>query len=124
MNRAERLGALATEPATPNQVGAIRGQFRRLGLDRDADRPARLAASAAIAGLDELRSTKNLTEGEAGRLLRTLYGLHDRAGLDATVAAISAERQAPRRAGPDYRTLISLLADFFRAWERLQKPGR
>jgi hypothetical protein len=24
---------LAAEPATPNQVGAIRGEFRRLGLE-------------------------------------------------------------------------------------------
>lgn len=46
MNLDEFVRMLATEPATPNQIGAVRVEFRRLGLD--SNRPARLAAAAAL----------------------------------------------------------------------------
>ena len=64
MNRDEFVRMLGTEPATPNQIGAVRVEFRRLGLDDD--RPARLAAVAAIVGVDSLGSVKDLSIGQAG----------------------------------------------------------
>jgi hypothetical protein len=73
---------LATEPATTNQVGAIHQEFLRLGFGED-ERAERLAASAALLQLPELRSTMDLTRGSAGYLLRILQGFRDRGELDA-----------------------------------------
>ena len=84
MNREEYLEMLATEPATPNQRGAIMGEFARLGV---ADRGERLAACAALLGLGELGSTADLLMGEAGRLVNLLQRLRDRAELLAVVSA-------------------------------------
>jgi hypothetical protein len=63
-------GCSATAPATPNQIGAVQVEFRRLGLD--GDRPARLAATAALLGLDSLSSSSDLSMGQAGYLIHTL----------------------------------------------------
>ena len=57
---------LATMPLTRNQLGAIHGEWNRLGL---FDRPERLRLSAAIAQAEPIGSTKDLTMGEAGRLV-------------------------------------------------------
>jgi hypothetical protein len=78
MTRVEYLEMLATEPATPMQVGAIMGEFDRLGV---ADRAERLALSAELLGLDELDSTTDLVMGEAGRLVGILRSTRDRAEL-------------------------------------------
>lgn len=69
MNRDEYLEMLATEPATPTQVGAIHGEFARLGVSARAER---LAISAALLGLDDLGSTRDLVMGDAGRLVGML----------------------------------------------------
>ena len=96
MNRDEYLEMLATEPATPNQRGAIMGEFARLGV---TDRGERLAACAALLGLGELGSTADLVMGEAGRLVNLLQRLRDRAELLAVVsAAVDDARQAGERA--------------------------
>jgi len=73
---------LATEPATANQVGAIHQEFMRLGF-AETERAERLAASAALLQLPELRSTSDLTRGSAGYLLRMLQGFRDRGELAA-----------------------------------------
>jgi hypothetical protein len=78
MTRVEYLEMLATEPATPMQVGAIMGEFDRLGV---ADRAERLALSAELLGLDELDSTTDLMMGEAGRLVGILRSTRDRVEL-------------------------------------------
>ena len=62
MNRDEFVRMLATEPATHNQVGAVRVEFRSLGLDGDRPRP--LAAAATLLGLDSLSSSKDLSMGQ------------------------------------------------------------
>lgn len=91
----ERQYVQATEPATPNQVAAVHGQFRRLGFG-EADRDQRLAVSATILGLGGLGSTKDLTMGEAGQLYRTLLGVADRAGLAAMLRPAAAGQPVPR----------------------------
>lgn len=72
----------ATTPATPNQVGAIRRECERLGFT-EAERAGRLAICAALAGLEQLGSTADLTMGQAGQLLRALLDLGDRDELRA-----------------------------------------
>ncbi|MHB1593889.1 MAG: hypothetical protein ACYCO9_06435 [Streptosporangiaceae bacterium] len=81
MTRDEYLAVLATEPATPNQVGAIRGECDRLGLGGDRDR--RLAVCAAVLGLDGLGSTRDLQMGQAGRLVAVLREAGSLGALDA-----------------------------------------
>jgi hypothetical protein len=74
---------LATEPATPRQLGAVLHQFERLGYqDNRWDRPARLAAAAALLHLGQLDSTRQLTMGQAGQLLHALQGFRSRAQLE------------------------------------------
>jgi hypothetical protein len=63
---------LAVDPLTLNQLGAIHRRFAALGLDEHRDRPARLAITARLAGVPEVGSTKELTMGEAGRVIRSL----------------------------------------------------
>jgi hypothetical protein len=85
MTRDEYLEMLATEPATPTQVGAILGEFRRLGVDNRAER---LAVSAELLGLDGLGSTTDLVMGQAGQLVAMLRRVRDRAELpDVATAA-------------------------------------
>jgi hypothetical protein len=95
---------LATEPLTRTQLGAIQGEFRRLGLGSEASRPERLAISAAVLGLGELDSTHSLTQGDAGRLVRMLRDCASRADLGALVPA--AGTSAPRRR-PDFRRRLA-----------------
>lgn len=54
----------------------------RLGFGED-DRAERLAVSAALLQLPQLRSTMDLTRGSAGYLLRMLQGFRDRGELAA-----------------------------------------
>ena len=93
MTRDEYNVILATEPATANQVGAAMGEFERLGFGL-ADRRERLAVAVALLRLDELRSTWDLTMGQAGRLVGLLRQIPDRAALDTELAAAGDEGQA------------------------------
>jgi hypothetical protein len=70
-------------PLTGRQLGAVHGEFRRLGFHPWYDRTARLELSAAVLGLDMLESTKSLTLGEAGQLVRALRDCRDVDGLYA-----------------------------------------
>lgn len=74
-----------TWPLTAAQLGAIRGEFARLGYRDPYDRDARLTASARLLALGGLDSTKALTMGQAGCLYRQLCGFASRADLDAAV---------------------------------------
>jgi hypothetical protein len=60
-------------PATPNQWGRVLREFGRLGL---ADRGQRLCLTAQLAGRGaaDLGSTRDLSAGEAGRVVRVLAG--------------------------------------------------
>jgi hypothetical protein len=104
---------LATEPATPDQLGAVMGEFERLGFGY-ADRAERLAVSAAILGLDELGSVKDLVMGQAGRLLRVLHGCQDRASLPVPPPAAARPSGAPGRGA----VLALAAAALVNAWQR------
>jgi hypothetical protein len=70
-----------TDPLTRTQLGAVHGEFERLGFGR-ADRAERLEISAAVAGYPgKLATTKDLTMGEAGRLIGVLRQCDDIADL-------------------------------------------
>lgn len=62
---------LDTDPLTPNQLGAIRGGFTRLGFD-PLGRPERLRLTAALARSGPVESTRELLMGEAGRVVNAL----------------------------------------------------
>lgn len=80
---AEYHARLAVEPLTSGQLGAVHGQFRRLGYPV-ADRPGRLKISAALARYPgDLASTKDLTMGEAGRLIGALESCRNLADIEA-----------------------------------------
>jgi hypothetical protein len=70
----------ATEPATLHQVGKIHREFGRLGFAED-DRPERLEICARMLGLVELGSLRDLTMGDAGRLISVLSRVRDRVQL-------------------------------------------
>jgi hypothetical protein len=71
---------LATVPATATQIGAVHGEYRRLGYSDD-DRAAKLAVSAALLDLNGLTSHNELMMGQAGLLLSTLRAIGNRAQL-------------------------------------------
>jgi len=84
---------LIVEPLTPNQLGRIRAEFGRLGF-AESDRGARLRVTAALAGIPgRIESTKELTEGEAGRVVRVLTGCRTAEDL----AALTVPETRPRR---------------------------
>jgi hypothetical protein len=83
MNRDEWNGELELRPLTPNQRGAVMREFARLGI---ADRAERLAAIAALLGIDALGSTGELTQGQAGQLVNTLERITDPAELPQVAA--------------------------------------
>lgn len=103
---ADYRARLAIEPLTLKQLGAIHREFARLGFDHLADRDERLDVTAELAGIDwELSSTKELTMGEAGRVvgaLRECRGLPD---LNM--------RLAPARVVRGSRSLGEVLADWW-----------
>jgi len=116
---------LASEPATPNQIGAVLREFGRLGLGGPADRAERLALSAILLGLDGLDSTRHLVMGDAGRLVRLLGEYQDAAELRAAAAAVSAARTvdvpAPGRGLSMSEALTRALALVLGVWQR--PPG-
>ncbi len=81
VNRDEYLAVLESEPATRNQCGAIMREFERFGFHHRRNRAERLAACASLLGIDELSSTTDLTQGQAGQLVRALEHITDRAAL-------------------------------------------
>jgi hypothetical protein len=109
VNRDELNVMLATEPATPSQVGVVVRQFERLGFT-GSDRAERLTISAALLGLDGLGSTKDLTMGQAGQLYRTLAGIRGRGELRAA-ARLAGEDQA---GGPTLADVIMRAAVLIR----------
>ena len=111
MNRDEFVRMLDTVPATPNQIGAVHGEFHRLGLD--GDRPGRLAVAAALLGLDGLTSSRNLSMGQAGYLVKTLRSL---AGAGELATAV---RQARIRAGARGPSVLAEIAASVPAWQKL-----
>ncbi len=120
MNRAEFLQKLATEPATPRQLGAVMHEFERLGYRRSTvDRPARLGVAAALLHLEQLGSTHDLTMGEAGRLLHMLQGF--RSGSRADLETWLFYRPHGR-ADPVPLAVRGNLATLF-AWSRLYNSG-
>jgi hypothetical protein len=92
VNRSEYLAVLATEPATPDQRGAVMREFGRLGFTA-ADRAERLASAAAILDLPELGSIKDLVMGQAGQLLRVLQGCAIRADLPGPTSPTEHQRR-------------------------------
>jgi hypothetical protein len=80
LTRDEWNAVLATEPATSAQLGAVMHEFRRLGF-AEGDRGERLAVSGAVLGLDALGSTRDLTMGQAGQLVRALMAYTERGSL-------------------------------------------
>jgi hypothetical protein len=96
MTRDEWRQVLATEPATPEQLGAVMGEFRRIGLDHSAERAERLVICAALLGLDDLASTRDLVMGQAGQLVRALRQVADRAELEAAAGLTGIERPGER----------------------------
>jgi hypothetical protein len=78
VTRDEYLALLETEPASPNQRGAIMRECDRFGL---TDRAERLTACAVLLGLDDLGSTAELTMGQAGQLVNALEHTARRADL-------------------------------------------
>jgi hypothetical protein len=75
MRLADWHAHLESAPLTANQLGAIHREATRLGLH---DRTERLAVIAALAGLDGLGSTRDLTQGQAGQAVRVLSELPER----------------------------------------------
>ena len=91
MNRDEYLALLETESLTPNQRGAIMGEFGRLGFHHLRHRAERLAVCAALLGIDDLGSTADLTQGQAGQLLNILRHTTDRTALLQAAAVPAAD---------------------------------
>lgn len=110
MTRDEWHQVLATEPATPDQLGAVMGEFRRLGFDHQADRAERLAACAALLGLDGLDSIRDLVMGQAGQLVHALREVTDRAELETMTGAVPPGEQAAAAAEAPRVSLRDLVA--------------
>ncbi|MGH3283602.1 MAG: hypothetical protein ACRDPD_02760 [Streptosporangiaceae bacterium] len=61
-------------PLTGNQLGRIHAEFRRLGFHVDRDRGERLWLTGELSGAGPIGSTRELTMGEAGRMVGILTG--------------------------------------------------
>lgn len=86
--RSSTMNASAADRSiTRAQLGAILGEFRRLGLARPDWRDYRLDIAAAFTGRAGLASTKDLAFGEAGLLLKRLRRCRDCRDLAAFLAA-------------------------------------
>lgn len=70
--RTTRPNRLDTEPLTANQLGAIHLEFIRLGFDTEEDRGERLWLTGELARSGPIGSTKELSMGEAGRVVNAL----------------------------------------------------
>jgi hypothetical protein len=72
--------------ASTGQVGIIASHFKRLGFGDD-EREQRLAATAIIAGIQPVASTKDLDEVQARAVMDTLSRCKDRDALIVLLAA-------------------------------------
>lgn len=79
---------------TRHQLGAILGEFRRLGLAHPTWRDNRLDIAAAFTGRPGLASTKYLSMPEAGLLLNRLRRCRDCRDLAVLLAAHVVEEVA------------------------------
>lgn len=71
---AEYRARLDREPLTSNQLGRIHREFERLGFT-PADRAERLRITATLARVPgQLATTKDLTMGQAGRVVGLMTG--------------------------------------------------
>lgn len=103
---------LSMEPLTRNQLGAIHREFYRLGFHVSADRAERLRITAALARFPgALASTKDLTMGEAGRVV----GLMSGCGTARDLYALAEPEPEPRAAVPA-GTIAQAFAMFLIAW--------
>jgi hypothetical protein len=119
MTSARQLAALErleADPLTLNQLGAIHGEFRRLGYRDPWDRTARLAITAALAWCEPIASTKDLCQGEAGRAIKALRDCATAAELEQL-----AEDQ-DQAAAPGPRTWCQLVDAAVAAWLRAGLP--
>lgn len=89
------MSRLDSEPLTVRQLGAIHREFGRLGFG-PADRDRRLAAAAALTGLDTLGSLTHLTMGQAGLLVQVLASCQSPAALRRRWRQASAARVGGR----------------------------
>lgn len=99
MRRAEWDVVADATPATVRQVGRVHREFARLGWPV-ADRAGRLAACAVLLGLDRLATSRDLSMGQAGRLIGVLSGLPDLRALSEELAAGRAASGREREDGP------------------------
>lgn len=122
MNWAEWCAYAESAPATPVQVGAIHGEWRRLwpGCGRET----RLSTCAALLGRTGLGSTTDLVLGDAGRLLAMLRGFSSRTDLAAAVALSNEKRAAEliaeELAGDGVRladALVRVMPAAFAVWQ-------
>src|SRR5579859_1671348 len=129
MTRDEWLVVLATEPATAVQRGAVMGEFHRLGLDGPGARSERLAICAALLGIADLGSTRELVMGQAGQLVLALRQIPSRGDLPAALAAArqrgadqAGDRMPYVSAGSLLRSVAAMLGslDQLAAWPRPQ----
>lgn len=121
MSREDWYDHIESVPVTGNQLGRIIAEYRRLGLGGAEDRAGRLAITAALAGTGELDSTRDLTQGQAGRVVHALLGCPDQASLYAA-AGLGADRQAagePDRDGISLgKAIILAIAVIIDAWHK------
>jgi hypothetical protein len=121
MKLAEWHEQLATRPLTLGQLGAVHGEFRRLGF-RPADRRERLEITAGLAQIpDGLESTRDLTMGEAGRVVGALRSCRNdgelAALLDAQPGSVPALSPASMRSGPSLgEAIVTVVACLIAAW--------
>ena len=108
MTRDEWRALAESVPATPNQVGAIRREFRRLGFG-PADRAERLRITGQLAQADgQLATTKDLTMGQAGRVVGALTGCRSLPDLHAATDPGRTARQRARMRARLIRMLAGL----------------
>jgi hypothetical protein len=111
---------LATEPATPNQVGTVIGEWQRLGLGHPDDRAERLKLTARLLGLAKIGSTTDLVMGDAGRLIGMLRDCEDRASLGALLDGPE-PAASPRPSA--LAACLPLIAEGWWSMKRLRDPA-
>jgi hypothetical protein len=108
MTKDEWRAVAESAPATPNQVGAIRREFRRLGFG-PTDRAERLRITGQLAQADcQPATTKDLTMGQAGRVVGALTGCRSLPDLYAAADPGRAARQRARMRARLIRILAGL----------------
>lgn len=114
MSQAAWREYLESVPLTDNQRSRIVCHLDRLGVH---DRAERLRITATLAGVGSLDSTKHLTQGQAGRVVRLLGDYRNRADLDELIP--EREPDAPRSAV----TWADVSAAFVQAIKLIERPA-